>query len=54
MLLSLSDVQADATLKSLLTFFKAQAFITLSYRSFSYFFPNKILLLTVPENTQGC
>ena len=41
-------------LKSLLTFFKAQAFITFSYRSFSYFFPNKMLLLTVPENTQGC
>ena len=40
--------------KSLLTSFKAQAFITFSYRSSSYFFPNKILLLTVPGNIQGC
>ena len=33
---------------------KAQALITSSYLSSLYFFPNKMLLFTVPGNTQGC
>ena len=52
--LSLFEIQVYAAQKSLLTSSKAQALITSSYSSFSYFFPNKMLLLTVPENTQGC
>ena len=45
---------SGTTQKSLLTSSKAQAFITSSYRCFSYFFPNKMLLLTVPGNSHGC
>ena len=52
--LSLFEIQVNTTQTSLFTFFKAQAFITFSYRSSSYFFPNKMLLFTVPGNTQGC
>ena len=50
----LFEIWVHATQKSLLTSSRAQAFSTFSYRSFSYFFPNKILLLMVPGNSQGC
>ena len=53
-MLSLFEIRLHATQESLLTSSKAQAFITSSYCSSSYFFPNKMLLFTVPGNTQGC
>ena len=52
-MLSWFEIQLHATQESLLTSSKAQAFITSSYRSSSYFFPNKMLLFTVPGNIQG-
>ena len=52
--LSLFEIWVDVAQKSLFTFSKAHAFITSLYLSSSYFFPNKMLLLTVPGNTQGC
>ena len=53
-MLSLFEIRLHATQESLFTSSKAQAFITSSYRSSSYFFPNKMLFFTVPGNTQGC
>ena len=53
-MLSLFEIRLHATQESLLTSSKAQAFITSSYCSSSYFFPNKMLLFKVPGNTQGC
>ena len=53
-MLSLFEIRLHATQESLLTSSKAQALITSSYLSSLYFFPNKMLLFTVPGNTQGC